>query len=284
MPSTFKEVIAGIPGLTHYYPLTDAYGPNDAGPKGLNGVNHGAVFDDHGAKFDGKSYIQLPDHDDFSAATTGQLTIIVMLTISNWKGAGASEYIHWMGKGRSGAHEYTFRHYVDGGSGEASSRQGRTSFYHFNPAGGLGAGSYFQDSEETVERVIGGMVNRTNIAIWKNGVARDTDALSGYSIVPKNTGTPVCIGSRGDSTGFLVGRIRNVVFFNRQLNATEMKTIYDARDLPVGGVSTPTTPPTTPTEPPKPNPGAAYVATGLDDVVLKHNALVNKLADKGALG
>jgi hypothetical protein len=280
MPSTFKELVYNIPGLTHWYPLTDAYGANDAGPKDLDGVNHGATFDDHGAVFNGKAYIELPDHDDFSAATTGQLTIIAMLTISSWKGAGASEYVHWAGKGKSGAHEYTFRHYVDGGSGEASSRQGRVSFYHFNPAGGLGAGSYFQDSENTTEMVVGGMVNRTNVAMWKNGVMRDTDALSGYNITPKNTGTAVCLGSRGDSTGFLVGRLRNVTFFNRQLSATEMKAIYDGRDLPVGGPSTPTTPPPTTT----PSPAAPYIATGLDDVVGKHNALVNKLADKGLLG
>ena len=154
--SSFKEAATSIPGLTHYYPLTDAYGPNDAGPKGLNGTNHGAVFGDHGATFNGKAYVELPDHDDFSAATTGQLSIVVFLTISNWKGAGASEYVHWMGKGKSGAHEYTFRHYVDGGSGEAATRQGRISFYHFNPSGGLGAGSYFQDSEETIERMVVG--------------------------------------------------------------------------------------------------------------------------------
>jgi hypothetical protein len=283
MATTFKEVVYGIPGLTHWYPLTDAYGPNDAGPKDLNGTNHGAIFDDHGAVFNGKSYIELPDHDDFSAATSGQLTIIVMLTISNWKGAGGSEYIHWMGKGKSGAHEYTFRHYVDGGTGEAASRQGRTSFYHFNPAGGLGAGSYFQDSEETIERVIAGTVDRTNIAIWKNGVQRDTDALSGYSIVPKNTGTPVCIGSRGDSTGFLIGRIRNVCFFNRKLTAAEIQTIYNARDLPVGQPGSTTTPTPPPVTPPV-NPGAPYISAGLDDVVGKHNALVNKLADKGVLG
>jgi hypothetical protein len=284
MPSTFREVITGIPGLTHWYPLTDTYGVNDEGPQDLNGVNHGAVFDDHGAVFNGKAYIQLPDHDDFSAATTGSLTIVSFLTISSWKGAGASEYVHWMGKGKSGAHEWTFRHYVDGGSGEASSRQGRVSFYHFNPAGGLGAGSYFQDSEETIERMVAGEVDRTNIYMYKNAVLRDTDALSGYKIVPKNTGTAVCLGSRGDGTGFLVGRLRNVAFFNRKLSTAELKTLYDNRDLPIGapGGGGGTTPP--PVDPPKPNPGAPYVATGLDDVVGKHNALVNKLADKGILG
>lgn len=280
MASTFREVVTGIPGLTHWYPLTDATGVGDSGPKKLDGTNHGATFDNHGAVFNGKAYIELPDNDDFSAATTGQLTIVAFLTISSWKGAGASEYIHWMGKGKAGAHEWTFRHYVDGGTGEAAQRQGRVSFYHFNPAGGLGAGSYFQDTEATTEFMVAGEVDRTNIYMFKNGVLRDTDALSGYSIVPKNTASAVCLGSRGDGTGFLVGRLRNVCFFNRKLTAAELKSLYDNRDLPVGT----STSPTTPTAEPKPNPGAAYISTGLDDVAGKHNALVNKLADKGLLG
>lgn len=272
--SSFKDLVTHIPGLTHYYPLTDAYGPNDA-VGSLDGSNHGAVFTNDGAAFNGKSYIEVPDNNAFSAATTGYLTIVVFLTITNWKGAGASEYVHWMGKGRSGAHEWTFRHYVDGGSGEAATRQGRVSFYHFNPQGGLGAGSYFQDAEQTVERVIVATVDPKNVSIWKDGVQRDTDALSGYGIKPQNTTTAVCIGSRGDSTGFLVGKIRNVCFFNRQLTSTEIKAIYNGRNLPVDD--------TTPVPPPKPNPGDSYISTGLDDIVGKHNALVNKLADKGVL-
>lgn len=279
MANSFKELLAGIPGLTHYYPLTDKYGVNDEGPKDLTGVNHGAVFDDHGAVFNGKAYIELPDHDDFSASTTGGITVVAMLAITNWKGAGASEYIHWMGKGKSGAHEWTFRHYVQGGSGEAPSRQGRVSFYAFNPEGGLGAGSYFQDSMTSTEFVVSGAIDRTNTYMFKNGVQRDSDALSGYNIHPQNTGTAVCIGSRGDNTGFLIGRIRNVCFFNRKLSTAEELAIYNGRDLPVDSA-------VTPPEPPKPpvNPGAPYIATGLDDIVGKHNALVNRLADKGVLG
>lgn len=281
MADSFKQLLAGIPGLTHYYPLTDKYGLDDAGPKDLVGTNHGVTFDDHGAIFDGKSYIDLGDHDDFSAATTGGVTIVASLTISNWKGAGASEYIHWMGKGGSGTQEWTFRHYVQGGTGEAPSRQGRVSFYAFNPAGGLGAGSYFQDSMNSTEFVVSGAIDKTNTYMFKNGVQRDSDALSGYNIVPKNTSSHVCVGSRGDSTGFLIGRIRNLCFFNRKLSPAEELALYNGRDLPVDAATSPTpTPP--PTNPP-PNPGAPFVATGLDDIVGKHNALVNKLADKGAL-
>jgi hypothetical protein len=390
MPSSFKEVLTGIPGLKHYYPLTKAYGAKDA-VGGLNGVVKGNVqFTDVAAVFDGKSHIELPDHNDFSAATTGGLTIVAFLTIDNWKGAGASEYVHWAGKGKAGSHEYTFRHYVDGGSGEAATRQGRVSFYAFNLAGGLGAGSYFQDAEEKVERVIVGTLNAQTVSMWKDGVQRDSDPLSGYSIKLANGGSPLCLGTRDTSTGFLIGKIRNVAVFNRVLSGAEIKAIHTARALPIdSGVST-TEPPTQVPEPPtlpggsgtvtvagqthdvdgvnvtrgadqlvqytpafgattktnaygaevvvvggkvtslgtgagnngippggyvlsghgeardwllanartgvlvsmegeeaptapKPNPGAAYIATGLDDVVGKHNALVNRLADQGLL-
>ncbi len=145
------------------------------------------TFSSTGANFTGSGYIELPDNDDFSVATKGGLTVLVDLTISDWHGKGASEYVHWMGKGTSGAHEWTFRHYVQGGHGEASSRQGRVSFYHFNPAGGLGAGSYFQDSMDNSEHVIEATGDMKQVQMNKDGVLRDTDALSGYSVVPKNT-------------------------------------------------------------------------------------------------
>jgi len=172
-----------------------------------------------------------------------------------------NEYVHWMGKGKAGAHEWTFRYYIDGGGGEAPSRPRRTSFYHFNPAGGLGTGSFFQDPDAAgVERVVGGMVwgnsgNGGSTQMWKNGVVRDTDLLSSYSVNPVNTASPVFLGSRGDGTGFLVGRLRRVAFFNRKLTAAEMKSIYDARALPE------TEAVVTPPEPPTPPPTANGVVT-----------------------
>ncbi|WP_432560971.1 LamG-like jellyroll fold domain-containing protein [Kineococcus sp. SYSU DK003] len=233
----FREVLTSIPGLTHYYPLDSANQAEDV-VGGVNGTVHGNVSFDTNARFDGKSYIELPDHDDFSVASKGALTIIAFNTIDDWKGAGASEYVHWMGKGVGGAHEWVFRHYVQGGSGEAGSRQYRTSFYHFNASGGLGAGSYFQDPDAAgTERMVTGMVDGSTISMWKNGEQRDSDPLSGYSIKPSNTSTPVRLGTRDMSTGFLVGRLRRVAFFNRKLTQAELKKIYDARNLPEGGGS-----------------------------------------------
>ncbi|GAB7190517.1 hypothetical protein NUM3379_12230 [Kineococcus sp. NUM-3379] len=235
----FRDVIRSVPGLTHYYPLDSASRAQDV-VGGVHGTVHGNVTFDSHARFDGRSHIELPDHDDFSVATRGALTIVVFNTIDNWRGAGASEYVHWMGKGTSGNHEWVFRHYVQGGTGEAASRQYRTSFYHFNPAGGLGAGSYFQDPDAAgTERMVSGMADMGTISMWKNAVQRDSDPMSGYSITPRNAGAPVRLGTRDMTTGFLVGRLRRVAFFNRKLTQAELQRIYDARNLPEFGTTTP---------------------------------------------
>lgn len=252
---TFQEVIRGIPGLTHYYPLDDVNQAKDVIGTAHGKVNGNVTFAPAGATFDGKSSIELPDHNDFSVAGVASkaITIVAFQTVTDWtKQSANNEYVHWMGKGRAGAHEWTFRYYIDGGSGEAASRPRRTSFYHFNPAGGLGAGSYFQDPDPAgTERVIGGMVwgnssNGGSTQMWKNGAIRDTDLLSGYGVNPVNTNAPVFLGSRGDGTGFLVGRLRRVAFFNRRLTEAEMKSIYEARGLVEGNepVAPPKPPPT----------------------------------------
>jgi hypothetical protein len=267
---TFTDVVTGISGLTHYYPLT-ADAKDVRGTQ--NGVVKGATFSATGAKFNGSASIDLGDSDDFSVATNKALSIVVFLTIADWRGTGASEYVHWAGKGVAGAHEWTFRHYVKGGTGEAATRQGRTSFYHFNPAGGLGAGSYYQDSSLPLqERVIVATCDMSKIQLYVDGTLRDSDALSGYSIVPKNTTSHAMLGTRGDGTGFLVGNIRRVGFFNRSLSAAEVRTIQDAKGQADG--------PVTPPDPPTP-PATDYHASGATDVVAKHNLLVDALHAKG---
>src|SRR5690349_17384644 len=86
MANSYDEAVKAISGLTHYYPLVkdakDTVGT-------VHGTNNGATFSAAGAKFDGKSYIDLGDNNDFSVATKGAITFALYLTISNWKGAGA---------------------------------------------------------------------------------------------------------------------------------------------------------------------------------------------------
>jgi len=223
------KVILRTPGLTHFYPLDSTFGPDDAVGH-LNGVNHCVTFTEDGAVFDGRSHISIPDNDDFSVTTTGHLSVIAFLTIDDWRGSRphSTQYVHWLGKGKRSWHEWVFRHYVRGASGEAAQRQGRTSFYYFNPEGGLGSGSYFQDLQLTSQRFIVGTVNMRRIAIWKNGVKQDEDPLSGFQVTPENTPSDVRIGSLGDESGSLIGRIRNLAFFDRELTPAQVDAIYNA--------------------------------------------------------
>jgi hypothetical protein len=223
------RVIFKIPGLTHFYPLNQVTGSDDVIGND-DGTNHGAEFTDQGAVFDGHSYIRIPDNDDFSVTTTGKLTVVALLTIKDWHGSDpeSTQYVHWLGKGKGNWHEWVFRHYVQDAPGEAAERQGRTSFYYFNPQGGLGAGSYFQDRQATTERLIVGEVDRSQIAIWKNGVKRDDDPLSSFRIKPKNTPSAVRIGGLGDNAGSLIGTVRNVAFFDRELTPEQVDSIYAA--------------------------------------------------------
>lgn len=260
---TFRGVLTSIPGLRHYYPLDSTHQARDV-VGGVHGSVHGSVAFGTHAVFDGKSYVEIPDHDDFSAATTGALTVVAFNTVDDWRGAGASEYVHWMGKGTAGQHEWVFRHYVQGGTGEAPSRQYRTSFYHFNTSGGLGAGSYFQDADAAgTERMVSGMVDRSTISMWKNGAQRDSDPLSGYAIRPGNGSAPVRLGTRDLSTGFLVGRLRRVAFFDRTLTQAELARIHAARDLPE------TAPVAAPVGQPTPTTGARVVRAGTAGFALK---------------
>jgi hypothetical protein len=119
--------------------------------------------------------------------------------------------------------------------------------------------------------MVSGEVDASNTQMWKNGVLRDTDSLSGYSIKPANTNTPVRLGTRDMSTGFLIGRLRRVAFFDRKLSAAELKTLYDANAMAEGSGGTtpapapsaaPTTAPTTaPTSAPTTAPPTAPRAT-----------------------
>ena len=239
---TFQEVLFSIPGLTHYYPLSENA---DDIVGGAHGTIHGNVrFEGGFAKFDGSSSIELPDSNDFSIAGTASkaLSIHVYQTVDDWtRVSHNNEYIHWAGKGRSGAYEWTFRHYKDGGGGEAPERKRRTSFYAFNTEGNLGAGSFFQDEGDGVgvERYIvaigwGNAGNGGKIQMWKNATKRDEDLMSSYDIYPEVTSSNVFLGTRGDNTGYLVGRLRRVAFFDRQLNADEIKKLYDARTYEEG--------------------------------------------------
>lgn len=182
----YDKAIEAMAGLTHYYPLDKQNEANDI-VGGINGESHKAEFTAEGAVFDGWSDIEIPDNDDFSVNNTGELTIVVFQTVKDWRGKGGKgEFINWLGKGQLDQHEWTFRHYVLGGTGEASERPKRTSFYCFNPGGNLGSGAYFQDDDPPmVERMIVAQVNRETVRIWKDGKFRNSEPLSASMLFPK---------------------------------------------------------------------------------------------------
>lgn len=273
----FFDVISGIPGLVHYYPLaTDAKDYVGA----QHGVVNGVTFANGRAVFNGAASIDLGDHNDFSVATKGGLSIALFLTIDDWRGKGAAEYVHWAGKGSSGAHEWAFRHYVQGGTGEASTRKGRCSFYHFNASGGLGAGSFWEDSTiPTTERQFVATCDKVATTLYGNGVKKDSDLLSGYKIIPTNTASHAMLGTRGDGSGYLVGKIRRVAIYNRVLTAAEVAKIYAARDQPE------VEPPPVVIPPPVQDPLLVSLEGDVTsmEVAVAHNALVKVLREKGTI-
>lgn len=191
------------------------------------------------------SVMTIPDHDDFSVNTTGYLSISVWvrpegtslngsgeLLFSSMQGSG---YVHWMGKGNtsgaSGNREWTFRIYS---ADNTEGRHNRMSFYHFNYSGGLGPGSYV---EETVTD--GGWIHYVAIIskpehkIWwyKNGVLKDSDGFGPTDSYPipdadlRNGNAAVKLGSQ-DGGSYFKGAIDNVYFYNRKLTTTEISDLY----------------------------------------------------------
>ena len=132
--------------------------------------------------FDGEDdYIEIPDHADFSVATTGQLSVSAwirpdVLTFPIFQSTG---YVHWMGKGEPGQHEWAFRMY-NAVTADTPPRPNRISFYLFNPDGGLGIGSHFQEPVQAGQWIhVVGTADGENTSIYKDGALKDRDRYMG---------------------------------------------------------------------------------------------------------
>src|SRR5262249_54312267 len=136
--------------------------------------------EDTAVRLDGKkSFIEVPGHKAFSQPTSGRgLTVEVWVRpdVLEFDGETASPYVHWLGKGEPGQHEWALRFY----SRTAKDRPNRISAYLFNPDGGLGAGAYFQDKLTAGEwiHVVAcfdpgdALTRNAGVHIYKNGVHR----------------------------------------------------------------------------------------------------------------
>lgn len=179
--------------------------------------------------FDGRTgYVEIPDQDAYSASTTGAITIEAWMrpdsvSMPAREGTG---YVHWLGKGGPGQHEWVARMYQRGNS---ENRANRISFYAFNLTGGLGAGSYFQD-EITVGTWIHyfGVIDARETHVYRDGVLRDSDPLAGYDITPRNGSAPVRIGTR-DLGSFFQGSVARVAIYSARLSNERVRAHYAAR-------------------------------------------------------
>lgn len=258
--ATFIETISGIPGLVHYWPLNDAFTTQDV-VGGATLSNTGSVtFSSAGAAFNGSNYLAAADQPDMSIRSTGGLTVLAFMSVSDWASGGRSNsnsYVHWLGKcnNPSGVdqHEYAFRHYFS----PDTSGEGRTAWcsgYVFPSDGGLGAGSRYIDAGATAttsERVFAQVMDKTStsgagnidssnpgiIRAFLNGTQHDADGMSGYSVDFVDTNSPFHIGGHVGTGAYFKGTIRRVAIFNRALTSTEVQTIYAARGLAEGSLS-----------------------------------------------
>lgn len=192
---------------------------------------------DRAVRFNGRG-----QHLSFASRPAFQITKTGALTVEYWmrpdtlqfRDDEGSGYVYVLGKGSPGQHEWYGRMYS---RSNPESRPNRISGYSFNPRGGLGAGSYFQDRVRAGRWIHVALVinsrHRSNrypsgyTRIYKNGVLRDTDSLRDYDIVPRGGSAPLRIGT-GYLGSFFQGAVGNVAFYNRELGAGRIRAHFRA--------------------------------------------------------
>jgi len=187
-------------------------------------------------------YFEVSSAPDLSVPATGILTLEAWMRPDTLDFAAieGSGYVHWMGKGETSSHEYAARMYGQHPTGTDSPRINRISGYVFNPAGGLGAGSYYQPNASRPLKA-GEWIHYTLVintvatsAQYPTGYTKlyvhrknsdgtiatftDQDALIDYNIVPRAGNAPLRIGTKNFSSWFR-GAIGKAAVYNYELSA-----------------------------------------------------------------
>lgn len=196
------------------------------------------------ASFNGTNqYLSVPASPALSVPTKRVLTIVAWIKPSTlqFPRTENEDFVYFLGKGDpTNGYEYANRMYSLVNS---ANRPNRISVYHWNPTGGLGSGSYFQDTVTTSQWIMITDVidmNKGTVDIYKNGVLRDTTPLSQYSVTPKTTNAPFNVGTRNYNSWFQ-GAVGKVSVFDRVLTVAELSALYTAMTQPAA--PTDTTPP-----------------------------------------
>lgn len=197
--------------------------------------------------FDGiDDRLEIADAADLSIPTTGTIALELWMSPAVLQfptsEPATHDYVHVAGKNRyDDRSEYELRMYNLTTPGENPPRPNRISGYAFNAVGGLGTGSYFQDTVAVDEWVHVVCIFTTASSaqfpqgytrIYKNGVLRDTDDMRNFSVVPSNTTAPFNIGTAALDS-FFKGRVAKVAVWNREPSAAEIQARYQRANPPV---------------------------------------------------
>ncbi|MCL8253080.1 LamG domain-containing protein [Aeromicrobium fastidiosum] len=193
---------------------------------------------DTGVVLDGKGdHVSFPSSPKYSIATTGVLTVEYLmrpdtLQFADEEGSG---YVYVLGKGDPNRHEWYGRMYSRSND---ENRPNRISAYAFNPKGGLGAGSYSQESVTTGRwihvTVVFNSTARSSaypsgyVKLYRDGKLKDTDSLADYGIKPVAGSAPLRLGT-GYLASYFKGAIGPVAFYDRELSATRVAAHQAAR-------------------------------------------------------
>jgi Concanavalin A-like lectin/glucanases superfamily len=217
--------------------LNRRHGKYHGNPKSTPGALRADA--DPGIALDGKSYVEIRDHAQFSQPTSG-----AGLTVEAWvrpdvlvfEGETSDAHVHWLGKGEAGRQEWGLRFYS-----KKSKRPNRISAYLWTPAGGLGAGAYFEDALKPGEWIHvvacydpgdADTQGKPGVHIYKNGVRRGGPPSAGtlydnprWQIKPAHGAAPLRLGTR-DRKSFLTGGLDEVAIYPRVLTAREILEHY----------------------------------------------------------
>jgi hypothetical protein len=230
-----------------YWPFVAGSGTDVSG-HGLNGSFTGSPISasmpngDNAIVYNGTDqYFAVPDNDYLEIVRTGKLTVEAWIRpdVLQFPDYDSTGYVNWMGKGGAGQHAYVSRIY---NLTNDENRPNRISGYAFNLTGGLGIGSYFQDTVTPGRWIhyalIINIVDTSSsyptgyTKIFKNGALRDQDNLQGYNIVPGNGTAPFRVGTYTTSS-FFEGAIGKVAIYDDELTPAQLVKHYQAMGSPV---------------------------------------------------
>lgn len=231
-PSSLYDLAILNDGPVHYMvPETGGWSSAAVGYTTVPNGDSAWLFPSSGQTY----YVTYPSVATMSVPTTG------VLTIESWVRPDVLVFLHedgtghatWLGKGTTNKQEYVCRMY---GQDNTEGRQNRVQGECFNPIGGAGIGSFFQETVTPGEWIhVALVINTVSTSpayptgytkIFKNGVFRDQDSLNDLSIVPVANDAPFRIGTR-DFGSFFEGGVGKVALYNYELTAAQLLAHYN---------------------------------------------------------